>query len=247
MIAILHSLGVQAEPVLVQASLGDMIADRLPMIGLFNHVLVRAHVGAKDYWLDGTRTGDSDLDSIEVPDFGWGLPVLAGSKFVQMVPAPLTTPRLERHVSIDASGGVYAPAPITIDEIYRGDSAIGLGGRFFLGEPLERFLERGIAGGGWLTELDIRQIDADRRPRLLQQVGQGDEPGVGVGRLEVVRPGRGHHVLDDRIIPGDVHREAVVRGERDHDLRAGAVRPASKNSGSPSRTAPSGSACRRHT
>ena len=126
LIAILHSLGIQAEPVLAQASLGDMIADRLPMIGLFNHVLVRAHVGAKDYWLDGTRTGDTDLDSIEVPDFGWGLPIVAGSKLVQMVPAPLAVPSLERHVGIDASGGVYAAAPITIDEIYRGDSAVAM-------------------------------------------------------------------------------------------------------------------------
>jgi tetratricopeptide (TPR) repeat protein len=126
LIAVLHSLGIQAEPVLVQAGLGDMIADRVPMIGLFNHVLVRAHVGAKDYWLDGTRTGDTDLDSIEVPDFGWGLPVVAGSKLVQMVPAPLAAPSLERHVSIDASGGVYAAAPITIDEIYRGDSAVAM-------------------------------------------------------------------------------------------------------------------------
>jgi tetratricopeptide (TPR) repeat protein len=112
--------------VLVQASLGDMIADRLPMIGLFNHVLVRAHIGARDYWLDGTRAGDSDLDSIEMPDFGWGLPILADSKLVRMVPAPLAMPSLERHVGVDASGGVYAPATITIDETYRGDSAVGM-------------------------------------------------------------------------------------------------------------------------
>jgi tetratricopeptide (TPR) repeat protein len=126
LLGILHSLGIQGEPVLVQARLGDMIADRSPMIALFNHVLVRAHVGGKDYWLDGTRTGDTDLDSIQVPDFDWGLPLVEHAQLVRMVPKPLDIPSLERHVAIDASAGVYAPATITIDEVSRGDSAVEL-------------------------------------------------------------------------------------------------------------------------
>jgi tetratricopeptide (TPR) repeat protein len=126
LMAILDSLGIAAEPVLVQSKLGDMIADRLPMIGLFNHVLVRAHVGGKDYWLDGTRSGDSDLDAIEVPDFGWGLPLIAHAQLVRMVPPPLDTPNLDLSVTIDASAGVFATAPITIAETYRGDSAVAL-------------------------------------------------------------------------------------------------------------------------
>lgn len=126
LLGILHSLGIQAEPVLAQVKLGDMVAERLPMIGLFNHVLVRAHIGGKDYWLDGTRTGDTDLDSIEIPDFGWGLPLVAHAQLVHMVPAPLDRPNLEHLVDIDASAGIYADAPITIEEIYRGDTAVAL-------------------------------------------------------------------------------------------------------------------------
>ena len=109
---------------LAQVKLGDMIADRLPMVGLFNHVLVRAHIGGKDYWLDGTRAGDTDLDSIEVPDFGWGLPLVQQAALVKMAPAALTSPNLERHIAIDASGGIFTPATITIDELRRGDTAI---------------------------------------------------------------------------------------------------------------------------
>jgi len=126
LLGILHSLGIQAEPVLAQAQLGDMVADRLPMIALFNHVLVRAHISGKDYWLDGTRTGDTDLDSIEIPDFGWGLPLVAHAQLVHMVPAPLNQPNLEHRVNIDASAGIYAETPIVIDEIYRGDTAVAL-------------------------------------------------------------------------------------------------------------------------
>lgn len=124
LLGILRSLGIEAEPVLVQATAGDIIADRLPIIALFNHVLVRAHMAGKDYWLDGTRTGDTDLDSIQVPNFGWGLPLVEHAQLVKMVPAPLSVPSLERHVAIDASKGVFAPAAITIDEIYRGDDAV---------------------------------------------------------------------------------------------------------------------------
>lgn len=126
LVGILHSLGIEAEPVLVQSKLGDIIADRLPMLSLFDHVLVRAHLAAKDYWLDGTRTGDTDLDSIEVPDFGWGLPLIQQAQLVRMVPAPLDVPNREDVVTVDATAGIFAPAPTTIEEIYRGDSAVAL-------------------------------------------------------------------------------------------------------------------------
>jgi tetratricopeptide (TPR) repeat protein len=126
LIGVLRSLGVQAEPVLAQTQLGDMIADRLPMVALFNHVLVRAHIAGKDYWLDGTRTGDTGLNAIEIPDFGWGLPLVEHAALVHMVPRPLDRPSVERHLTIDASAGVYAEAPITIEEIYRGDTAVEL-------------------------------------------------------------------------------------------------------------------------
>nr|NUR36772.1 DUF3857 domain-containing protein [Sphingomonas sp.] len=124
LLAVLHELGIQAEPVLANPILGDAIGDGLPMIGLFNHVLVRAHVANKAYWLDGTRSGDSDLDSIEVPDFGWGLPLIENAQLVHMVPAPRNSPSAERRVDVDATAGAYASAPVTIQEIYRGDSAV---------------------------------------------------------------------------------------------------------------------------
>jgi tetratricopeptide (TPR) repeat protein len=126
LLAILQSLGIQAEPVLVQTKLGDMIADRLPMVALFNHVLVRAHIAGQDYWLDGTRNGDTDLAAIQIPDFGWGLPLVQHAQLVHMVPKPLDLPSEEQRVAIDVSAGVYTVAPITIQEIYRGDVAVAL-------------------------------------------------------------------------------------------------------------------------
>jgi len=110
--------------VLANPTLGDAIADRLPMIGVFNHVFVRARIGGSDYWLDGTRTGDTSLNSIEVPNYGWVLPLVEGAQLVHLTPAPLKAPSQERRVAVDAMGGVFAPAAITITETYRGDNAV---------------------------------------------------------------------------------------------------------------------------
>jgi tetratricopeptide (TPR) repeat protein len=124
LLAILHELGIAAEPVAVNPLIGDAVADRLPSFGLFNHVLVRAHIGGKDYWLDGTRTGDTSLDRIRVPDFGWGLPLIDNAALVHILPPPLEVPDSESKIDVDATAGIYAPAKITIDELYRGDGAV---------------------------------------------------------------------------------------------------------------------------
>jgi tetratricopeptide (TPR) repeat protein len=126
LLGILHELGIDAEPIAVNPIIGDAIAERLPMIALFNHVLVRARIGGKTYYLDGTRSGDGQLDDIEVPNFGWGLPLIADAKLVSIVPPPRQVPNQERHVDVDASAGVYAPATIAVSETYRGDSAVEL-------------------------------------------------------------------------------------------------------------------------
>jgi len=124
LLAVLHELGISAEPVLVNAIAGDAVADRLPMIEVFNHVLVRAHVDGKDYWLDGTRTGDTALDQIEVPKFGWGLPLLDNASLVRIIPAPLENPNSEVRIDVDATEGIFAPVKVTISQLFRGDGAV---------------------------------------------------------------------------------------------------------------------------
>lgn len=126
LLGLLHSLGIEAEPILVQVQEGDAIAERLPMVTYFDHVLVRAHIGGKLYYLDGTRTGDVNVDDIEVPDFGWALPLLPDAQLVHLLPPPFTTPHNEAHLNIDASTGIYASAPATAEIIFRGDQAVVL-------------------------------------------------------------------------------------------------------------------------
>lgn len=126
LLALLRELGIEADPVLVHSRMGDALAERLPMISYFDHVIVRAKVDGKTYWLDGTRTGDTSLAAIEVPNFGWGLPVVAGGELTKIVPPPLDRPSFEATVDIDATDGVFAPAPFKGENIIRGDSARSL-------------------------------------------------------------------------------------------------------------------------
>ncbi len=125
LLALLHALGIEGEPVLVSTRFGDGLDSRLPMVGVFDHVLVRAKVAGRTYWMDGTRTGDTSLDRLAVPAFGWGLPLLPeGGELVRMMPEPLRTPSVALDIRIDATAGVSIPAPTKVETILRGDDAV---------------------------------------------------------------------------------------------------------------------------
>jgi tetratricopeptide (TPR) repeat protein len=127
LLALLREVGVEAEPALVSTGLGDGLTDRLPRLDVFDHVFVRARIGGKVYWLDGTRIGDRDLDDIPVPEAHWVLPVRAGASALERVePPPLTVPAFETLRRIDATGGLDAPAPIWMEQTLRGDGAVAL-------------------------------------------------------------------------------------------------------------------------
>ena len=57
LLALLHALGVEAEPVLASIQGSGLVAVRLPSPGAFDHVFVRAAIGGESLWLDGTAGG----------------------------------------------------------------------------------------------------------------------------------------------------------------------------------------------
>lgn len=125
LLALLHALGVEAEPALVSTTGGDGLDQRLPMLGYFDHVMVRAVIDGKVYWLDGTRQGDRGLDDIPTPDFGWVLPVQPkGAKLEKLAPPRLTAPSYDRTVRLDARAGLDKPAAAAVTLVWRGDDAI---------------------------------------------------------------------------------------------------------------------------
>jgi tetratricopeptide (TPR) repeat protein/transglutaminase-like putative cysteine protease len=125
LVALLHELGIKAEPALVNA-FGDPLMDqRLPRMTAFNHVIVRAEIDGGVYWLDGTRPGDTSLDALRVPDHDFALPIrLVGSELIALKRAPGAKPDRDVALDIDATGGLEAPAPVKGEMIIRGDAAM---------------------------------------------------------------------------------------------------------------------------
>lgn len=127
LLALLHELGVEAEPVMASTGLGDGLDEKLPRLGAFDHVLVRARIGQKIYWLDATRVGDRDLDDIPLPDYHWVLPMRpAGAQLEKVEARPFETPTFEIVERFDASAGLDALAAAHVEQIVRGDAAIVL-------------------------------------------------------------------------------------------------------------------------
>ncbi|MGC1459608.1 MAG: DUF3857 domain-containing protein [Steroidobacteraceae bacterium] len=145
LIALLRELGIDAEPVAVSTKIGDGLDARLPMVALFDHVIVRAHIGGQVYWLDGTRGADHHLQLLKTPNYHWGLPLLAaGSGLIPIEAAPLTVPTSDTHIRIDASAGIDLPAPMHVESVLSGDEAIAakLQLASLTGDALERALRQ---------------------------------------------------------------------------------------------------------
>jgi hypothetical protein len=117
LLALLRNLGVDAEPVLVNLGAGDGINELPPSLAAFNHVVVRVKIRGESFWLDGTRTGDSNAQAMQPPPHRWGLPVRPqGAALEAIVEHQITVPTIETVLRLDASKGLdtKAPAHITL-------------------------------------------------------------------------------------------------------------------------------------
>jgi len=124
LLALLDGLDIKAVPAAVSTRIGDGMDQSLPMVGAFDHVLVRAEIDGRPFWLDGTRTGDRSLQGIAVPPFHWALPLTPrGDGLERLVVRPLEAPDSEVIIAVDASAGIYAPAAVSASQIIHGDAA----------------------------------------------------------------------------------------------------------------------------
>lgn len=122
LLAMLRALGITAEPALVSATEGDGLDLSLPLPGRFNHVIVRAAIDGKVYWLDGTRLGDRGIATIAVPGFKWALPIDTATKsLVALVATEPALPTMETKLVLDARDGRDKPAKASGTITYRGD------------------------------------------------------------------------------------------------------------------------------
>lgn len=162
LLALLHGLGIDAQPVFVNVLAGDGLDSRLPMIHLFNHVLVRAVIDGSTYWLDGTRIGDTQLDRLHEPFYHWGLPLVSdGAQLVQMVPPPPAQPEVQTLFRVDATGGVTQPAPVHAQADFYGGPGILMKMRLGNATPAQRDEALRTFWSNQIVDATIKTVSAD--------------------------------------------------------------------------------------
>lgn len=128
LLAMLHGLGIEAEPVLANTDLGGLTPQRLPSAAAFNHVLVRAAIGGRSYWLDGTGSGARFADLGDTPPFRWVLPIRKDGAELMPVPLqPPVRPTAAVSIDIDQRAGIRLPALVRTKVMVRGPTAAQIG------------------------------------------------------------------------------------------------------------------------
>ena len=153
LVAMLRALGIEAEPALVSASLGDLVAIRLPSLGAFNHVITRAVIDGQTYWLDGTALGTRLADLADPPSFSYALPVRgSGSGLEPIVYAAPARPLVNVDTEIDASAGLALPKLFRISielrnaELFKLRRAQSLLDDKKLNEAIDAIVEKYLSG-----------------------------------------------------------------------------------------------------
>lgn len=178
LIALLRGLGIEAEPALVSTNFGDGLDQRLPMLGLFDHVLVRASIDGQTWWIDGTRQGDRTLAGSAVPAYRWSLPVRPGGAGLEAMPQPaLAHPQIDVNFVFDASAGLDAEARVEGEMALVGETAL-------------------------LMQASFGSLTAERRDEALRGMWEGSAPGIEIetvdgaydadaGRFRIAMSGKG--------------------------------------------------------
>lgn len=126
LLALLGQLGIPAEAVLVNNSDSiDGLDQRLANPGMFDHVLVRATIGGKTYWLDGTLPDVIEGRPDPFLPYQWVLPLSAkGATIERLADKPLAMPQVMDLYEIDATAGFDAPARWTRTTVLRGAAGL---------------------------------------------------------------------------------------------------------------------------
>jgi tetratricopeptide (TPR) repeat protein len=127
LLAMLHELGIEAQPVLVNLTDQDAVSTMLPGFQVFNHILVRAKVDGKTLWLDGTGSGTRLADMTDIPPHRFGLPLTAqGADIEQLGISKPGRPFQDVTLRYDASVALSLPAFFEVDMKLRDADGLAL-------------------------------------------------------------------------------------------------------------------------
>lgn len=124
LVTVLNELGIEARPALVNTDLRRALDDLQPSPYAFDHVIVRAELNGKTYWLDPTISYQrGTLANASTPGYERALVVGPGTPSLTEIPFPkpagptVTVRELFEVASFDA------PVRLTVTSIFRGADA----------------------------------------------------------------------------------------------------------------------------
>jgi transglutaminase-like putative cysteine protease len=125
MVALLRTLGIEADPALVNTAQQRGIEGWLPSPGAFNHVVVRARLDGRELWLDPTRSlQEGDLVTLAQADYGPALVVNEHSdRLVPMAGEQALRHAREVRAVFDSRDGLDKPVKYTVSTVAHGAAA----------------------------------------------------------------------------------------------------------------------------
>lgn len=124
-LTLLQALGVQAHAALVNTQVQRGILQYEPSPNAFNHVLIRAQIDGRDYWVDPTRSKQVlSSEKVYQPDYGYAL--IVDPKAKSLTPMAKTVSQIQKrivHTVVDSSAGLDKPSLFVVTTTYDGISA----------------------------------------------------------------------------------------------------------------------------
>jgi transglutaminase-like putative cysteine protease len=233
LLALLGELGIEAEPVLVRnGGPDDGFDGRLPNPSLFDHVLVRAMIDGKTYWMDGTLPVVATAST--APDFPyqWVLPLpAAGSELEHLVWTVPSKPEEISLYEIDARAGLDEPARIVTMSIKRGPKALleYLQLSALTPDQMLQGLRSSLSGESSWNSIDSvkYRFDVGQRASVLEIAGTGPidwERDDGDGARSIALPGGGFSPPARSRRPADQDQAAPFDTEPDYSCHVTTVR-----------------------
>lgn len=231
LLAMLAGLGIDAEAVLVNASgTDDGLDQRLAIPQYFDHVLVRAHIGGKDYWLDGTLPPVAPPAAGPIFPVKWVLPLTAEGRSIERM--PWQWPTMPDDISmfeIDARAGFDKPARIVSTQIVRGVKGLQQYSQFssIAAAQLLDVFRQNLVGSTWQAIDDVQwRYDEKAGASILTISGTGmvdwDDDGDGEKSLDL--PGGGFNPPERRVRAADQNQDAPFYSKPDYSCSVTTVR-----------------------
>ena len=124
LLGLLDRLGIEADPLYVLSDGGEVLGGVLPGRSVFDHVIARARIGGKIYYLDATDYGQRALADVAGSELGYGLPLVQGATLYKLPIVHPQAPTRESELVWDGSQGLIGEIPFAATLVLRGPSAM---------------------------------------------------------------------------------------------------------------------------